>query len=225
MINVFIGYDSKEKVAFNTLAYSILRNSTKPVSITPIYLPNLRDDFVRERNNLSSTEFSFSRFIVPHLMNYKGWAVFMDCDQLMLGDIAELWRLRDDKYAVQLCKHNYTPKEDKKFLGQVQTKYDKKNWSSFMLMNCNKCHELTPDYVNSATGLQLHQFKWLESEELIGELPLEWNWLVDEPGYNTKSKVNNIHFTKGGPWFKEYADCSYSETWNEYHKECSWIET
>jgi lipopolysaccharide biosynthesis glycosyltransferase len=224
VIQIFIGYDSKEKVAFNVLAYSILRNSTKPVSITPVYLPNLRDDFVRERNNLSSTEFSFSRFMVPHLMNYKGWGVFMDCDQLMLGDIAELWRLRDDKYAVQLCKHNYTPKEDKKFLGQVQTKYDKKNWSSFMLMNCNKCHELTPDYVNSATGLQLHQFKWLESEDLIGDLPLEWNWLVDEPGYNTKSKVNNIHFTKGGPWFKEYADCSYSETWNEYHKECSWIE-
>ena len=224
MINCFIGYDSKEKVAFNVLAYSILRNSTKPVAITPIYLPNLRDDFVRERNNLSSTEFSFSRFMVPHLMNYKGWGVFMDCDQLMTGDIAELWRLRDDKYAVQLCKHDYTPKEDKKFLGQVQTKYEKKNWSSFMLMNCNKCHELTPDYVNSATGLQLHQFKWLESEELIGELPLEWNWLVDEPGYNTKSKVNNIHFTKGGPWFKEYANCSYSELWREYHTECSWIE-
>ena len=224
MINVFIGYDSKEKVAFNVLAYSILRNSTKPVSITPVYLPNLRDDFVRERNSLSSTEFSFSRFMVPHLMNYKGWGVFMDCDQLMTGDIAELWRLRDDKYAVQLCKHDYTPKEDKKFLGQVQTKYEKKNWSSFMLMNCNKCHELTPDYVNSATGLQLHQFKWLESEDLIGDLPLEWNWLVDEPGYNTKSKVNNIHFTKGGPWFKEYANCSYSELWKEYHTECSWIE-
>ena len=224
MINVFIGYDSKEKVAFSVLAYSILRNSTKPVTITPVYLPNIKDDFVRERNSLSSTEFSFSRFIVPHLMNYKGGAVFMDCDQLMLGDIAELWRLRDDKYAVQLCKHDYTPEEDKKFLGQVQTKYEKKNWSSFMLMNCKKCNELTPDYVNSATGLQLHQFKWLESDELIGNLPLEWNWLVDEPGYNTKSKVNNIHFTKGGPWFKEYANCSYSETWNQYHEECSWIE-
>jgi len=224
MINVFIGYDSKEKVAFNVLAYSILRNSTKPVSITPVYLPNLRDDFVRERNSLSSTEFSFSRFIVPHLMNYKGWALFMDCDMLMTEDISKLWRLRDDKYAVQLCKHDYEPEEDKKFLGQVQTKYEKKNWSSFMLMNCKKCNELTPDYVNSATGLQLHQFKWLESEDLIGDLPLEWNWLVDEPGYNTKSKVNNIHFTKGGRWFKEYANCSYSETWNEYHKECSWIE-
>ena len=224
MINVFIGYDSKEKVAFSVLAYSILRNSTKPVTITPVYLPNIKDDFVRERNNLSSTEFSFSRFMVPHLMNYKGWAVFMDCDQLMLGDIADLWRMRDDKYAVQLCKHDYEPEEDKKFLGQVQTKYEKKNWSSFMLMNCKKCNELTPDYVNSATGLQLHQFKWLESDELIGDLPLEWNWLVDEQGYNTKSKVNNIHFTKGGPWFKEYANCSYSETWNLYHEECSWIE-
>jgi lipopolysaccharide biosynthesis glycosyltransferase len=224
MINVCIGYDSKEKVAFNVLAYSILRNSTKPVSITPIYLPNIKDDFVRERNNLSSTEFSFSRFIVPHLMNYKGWAVFMDCDQLMLGDIADLWRMRDDKYAVQLCKHDYEPEEDKKFLGQVQTKYEKKNWSSFMLMNCKKCNELTPDYVNSATGLQLHQFKWLETDDLIGDLPLEWNWLVDEPGYNTKSKVNNIHFTKGGPWFKEYANCSYSELWREYHTECSWIK-
>ena len=148
MINVFIGYDSKEKVAFSVLAYSILRNSTKPVTITPVYLPNIKDDFVRERNNLSSTEFSFSRFMVPHLMNYKGWAVFMDCDQLMLGDIADLWRMRDDKYAVQLCKHDYEPEEDKKFLGQVQTKYEKKNWSSFMLMNCNKCSELTPDYLS-----------------------------------------------------------------------------
>ena len=222
MINVCIGYDSKEKVAFNVLAYSILRNSTKPVSITPIYLPNLRDDFVRERNNLSSTEFSFSRFIVPHLMNYKGWAVFMDCDQLMLGDIAELWRLRDDKYAVQLCKHDYTPKEDKKFLGQVQTKYEKKNWSSFMLMNCNKCHELTPDYVNSATGLQLHQFKWLESEELIGNIDVEWNHLVGEYQYNHHAKL--VHFTEGGPYFKQYKDCDYSEEWFDMFKDSTQID-
>jgi hypothetical protein len=82
MINVFIGYDSKEKVAYNVLNYSILKNSTKPVAITPIYLNNIKDDFVRERNSLSSTEFSFSRFIIPHLMNYQGWALFMDCDMI-----------------------------------------------------------------------------------------------------------------------------------------------
>jgi hypothetical protein len=217
MINVFIGYDSKEKVAFNVLAYSILKNSTRPVSITPIYLPNIKDNFTRERSNLESTEFSFSRFIVPHLANYKGWAVFMDCDQLMTGDIAELWRLRDEKYALQVCKHDYTPSTDKKFLGQIQTKYEKKNWSSFMLMNCDKCTALSPDYVNTATGLQLHQFKWLENEKLIGDLPLEWNWLAGE--YQYKKDVKNIHYTEGGPWFEDYKDCDYSKEWFEYYNE------
>ena len=211
MINVFIGYDSKEKIAHHVLSESILRNSTKPVAITPIYLPNIKDDFVRERNNLSSTEFSFSRFIIPHLMNYQGWALFMDCDMLMKTDIADLWRLRDDKYAVQVCKHDYIPKEETKFLGQVQTKYQKKNWSSFMLMNCKKCTTLTPEYVNKASGLELHQFKWLESEELIGELPLELNWLVGE--YDKKEDVKNVHFTKGGPYFEKYSNSDYADEW------------
>ena len=222
MIKVFIGYDSKEKVAFNVLSYSILKNSTRPVSITPIYLPNIKDNFTRERSNIESTEFSFSRFIVPHLTNYKGWAVFMDCDQLMVGDIAELWRLRDEKYAVQVCKHDYVPRTDTKFLGQVQTKYPKKNWSSFMLMNCDKCTALTPHYVNTATGLQLHQFKWLSDDNLIGDLPLEWNWLAGE--YEYKKDVKNIHYTEGGPWFNEYRDCDYSKEWLDHYSECCDIE-
>ena len=222
MISIFIGYDSKEKVAFNVLSYSILKNSTKPVAITPIYLNNIKDDFVRERNNLSSTEFSFSRFIIPHLCNYQGWALFMDCDMLMEADIAELWRLRDDKYAVQVCQHDYTPKNEKKFLGQVQTKYEKKNWSSFMLMNCKKCTTLTPDYVNKATGLELHQFKWLESEDLIGSLPLEWNWLAGE--YDYKEDIKNVHYTEGGPYFEAYSNTDYSQNWFNYYTECFKIE-
>ena len=211
MINIFIGYDSKERVAYNVLSHSIIQNSTKPVAITPIALNNLKDDFVRERNALSSTEFSFSRFMIPHIMNYQGWALFMDCDMLMFEDISKLWRMRDDSKAIQVCKHDYTPKESKKFLGQVQTKYEKKNWSSFMLMNCKKCTTLTPDYVNKASGLELHQFKWLEGDHLIGDLPLEWNWLVGE--YEHKEDVNNVHYTKGGPWFEEYAKCDYSQDW------------
>ena len=211
MINIFIGYDSKEKVAYNVLSHSIIQNSTKPVAITPIALNNLKDDFVRERNALSSTEFSFSRFMIPHLMNYQGWALFMDCDMLMFEDVSKLWRMRDDSKAIQVCKHDYTPKESKKFLGQVQTKYEKKNWSSFMLMNCKKCTTLTPDYVNKASGLELHQFKWLEGDHLIGDLPLEWNWLVGE--YEHKEDVNNVHYTKGGPWFEDYAKCDYSQDW------------
>ena len=221
MINIFIGYDSKEKVAYNVLSHSIIQNSTKPVSITPIALNNLKDDFVRERNNISSTEFSFSRFMIPHLMNYQGWALFMDCDMLMFEDVSKLWRMRDDSKAIQVCKHNYTPKEDKKFLGQVQTKYEKKNWSSFMLMNCKKCTTLTPDYVNKASGLELHQYKWLESEDLIGEIPLEWNWLVGE--YEHNEDVKNVHYTEGGPWFKEYKDCDYSQDWFYNYKECMLI--
>ena len=129
-------------------------------------------------------------------MNYQGWALFLDCDQLMLGDVADLWRLRDEKYAVQVAKHDYQPQEEKKFMGAVQTKYVKKNWSSVMLMNCDKCKSLTPDYVNSATGLQLHQFKWLENDDLIGEIPLEWNWLVDEPGYEIKEGVKKFTLYK-----------------------------
>ena len=211
MINIFIGYDSKEKVAYNVLSHSIIQNSTKPVAITPIALNNLKDDFVRERNAFSSTEFSFSRFMIPHLMNYQGWALCMDCDMLMFEDISKLWRMRDDSKAIQVCKHDYTPKESKKFLGQVQTKYEKKNWSSFMLMNCKKCTTLTPDYVNKASGLELHQFKWLERDHLIGDLPLEWNWLVGE--YEYKEDVNNEHYTKGGPWFEDYAKCDYSQDW------------
>ena len=217
MINIFIGYDSKEKVAFNVLSYSILKKSTRPVSITPIYLPNIKDNFTRERSNIESTEFSFSRFIVPHLMNYKGWALFMDCDQLMMTDVAELWRLRDEKYAVQVCKHDYIPRTEKKFLGQTQTKYVKKNWSSFMLMNCDKCTALTPDYVNSASGLQLHQFKWLENDDMIGDLPLELNWLVSEYEYNDKAK--NVHYTEGGPWFEEYKGVDYSKDWYDHYNE------
>ncbi len=219
MINIFIGYDNKERVAYNVLSHSIIQNSTKPVAITPIALNNLKDDFVRERNNLSSTEFSFSRFMIPHLMNYQGWALFMDCDMLMFEDVAELWRMRDDSKAIQVCKHDYTPKEDTKFLGQVQTKYEKKNWSSVMLMNCKKCTTLTPDYVNKASGLELHQFKWLEGDHLIGDLPLEWNWLVGE--YEYKDDVKNVHYTKGGPWFEEYKDCDYAQDWFINLEECN----
>ena len=219
MINIFIGYDSKEKVAYNVLSHSIIQNSTKPVAITPIALNHLKDDFVRERNALSSTEFSFSRFMIPHLMNYQGWALFMDCDMLMFEDVSKLWRMRDDSKAIQVCKHDYVPKEKTKFLGQTQTAYPKKNWSSFMLMNCKKCSSLTPDYVNRASGLELHQFKWLEGDHLIGDLPLEWNWLVGE--YEHKDDVKNVHYTKGGPWFEEYARCDYSQDWFKSLEECN----
>ena len=217
MISVFIGYDSKVKIAYHVLAESILKHSSEPVNIHPIYLPNLQKIHNRKQNVLASTEFSFSRFLVPYLMNYQGWAVFMDSDMVMISDIAELWQLRNKKYALQVCKHEYTPNAEKKFLGNIQTIYAKKNWSSLMLMNCSQCKTLTTDYVNTATGLELHQFKWLKDEHLIGEIPLEWNWLVGE--YPYKDNVKNIHFTEGGPYFKEYENCQYSKQWYKIYNE------
>ena len=212
MIPVFIGYDPKEAGAFSVLAYSIHEHASQPVTIAPIMLSQIQGVYTRERNPLQSTEFSFSRFLTPYLSNYEGWSIFMDCDMVMQDDIAKLWELRDDRYAVMCVKHIHQPKEDTKFLDAVQTKYEKKNWSSVMLFNNAKCRSLTPEYVNTATGLELHQFKWIANDDLIGEIPQKWNHLV---GYNAPDpNASLIHFTIGGPYFHEYADCEHSNTWN-----------
>ena len=208
---VFIGFDSKEVVAYHVLCQSILDHASVPVSFVPIALNNLGGIFTRERNQLQSTEFSFSRFLVPYLSGYEGWSLFMDCDMLFRRDIAELWALRDDSYAVMCCKHDYQPKEETKFFGQVQTKYEKKNWSSVMLFNNAECTALSADYVNNATGLQLHQFKWLDSDDRIGSLPLAWNHLVGVYDYDPAAA--NVHFTEGGPYFADYADSDYADEW------------
>ncbi len=211
MIRIFIGYDAREAIAFSVLAHSIHRRSSEPVSIAPVMLEQLKGVYRRERNALQSTDFSFSRFFTPWLCGYEGWAIFTDCDQLVLDDIAKLWALRDERYAVQVVKHNHVPKEEVKFLGEKQSKYEKKNWSSVMLMNCARCRALTPEYVNTASGLELHQFKWLESEALIGEIPSRWNHLV---GYDApRQDTALVHFTTGGPYFPEYANCEYSREW------------
>lgn len=135
----------------------------------------------------------------------------MDCDMLVTEDIVNLWNMRDERYAVMCVKHDHQPSEDTKFLNAVQTKYQKKNWSSVMMFNNEKCKALTPEFVNTATGLALHQFKWLESDDLIGEIPQRWNHLV---GYNEANpNAALIHYTSGGPYFTEYADCEHNQAW------------
>ena len=213
MIRVFIGFDPRETVAFHVLSQSIHARASEPVSITPIMLSQLKDLMTRERNPLQSTDFSFSRFLTPYLCDYEGWAVFMDCDMLVLKDMAELWALRDDDYAVQVVKHNHLPEEDTKFLGAPQTQYEKKNWSSVMLFNCEKCQILTPEYVNTASGLDLHRFNWLDGDHLIGQLPHSWNHLVAYDQTVPISEVFNLHYTSGGPYYKEYQSTDYAEEW------------
>lgn len=211
VLDVMIGYDRKEVVAYHVLCQSIVAQSSRPVRFTPIALPNLKGVFDRAPVSIQSTDFSFSRFLTPWLSGYEGWSLFMDCDMLVRGDIAELFALADERYAVMVCQHDYTPHDAVKFLGQVQTRYEKKNWSSVMLFNNARCRALTPEFVNTASGLELHQFKWLAGDEQIGALPLEWNWLVGEYPYNPDAR--NAHFTVGGPWFPAYAESDYADEW------------
>ena len=213
MIRVFIGFDSRETVAFSVLAHSIHARASLPVSIAPLMLSQLGHTYRRERDPLQSTEFSFSRFLTPYFCGYEGWALFMDCDMLVREDIARLWALRDDRYAVQVVKHTHVPRETTKFLNQVQTKYEKKNWSSVMLFNNARCRALTPDYVNRASGLELHQFKWLGDDALIGELPPRWNHLVGYDEHDASAAV--VHFTIGGPYFRQYESCAFAGEWFE----------
>ena len=212
MLNIHIGYDPRESVALYTLAHSIVRRSSVPVAISPLVRGHLKDLYRRSRGPTESTEFSMTRFLVPALSGYRGWSVFMDCDMLCRTDIAALaaeTERQPDK-AVLVCKHDYTPRTERKFLNQVQTRYTRKNWSSLMVFNNERCRSLTADYVNSASGLELHRFAWTE-DAAIGELALEWNWLVGEYAYNPAARI--VHFTIGGPYFPAYRNCDYAAEW------------
>jgi lipopolysaccharide biosynthesis glycosyltransferase len=135
----------------------------------------------------------------------------MDCDMLMRSDIADLWTMRDDRFSVMCIKHDHQPRTSTKFLGNIQTKYEMKNWSSVMLLNSDRCRMLTPELVNQESGLFLHQFKWLPDRAEIGSLPSRWNYLVGESPPETDPAL--VHFTLGGPYFEEYANCEFAEEW------------
>ncbi|MCP9841116.1 glycosyltransferase family 8 protein [Synechococcus sp. J7-Johnson] len=209
---VFIGYDRREEVAVNVLTASFQAHASIPMQIGQVRLDQLRGVYTRERDPKQSTDFSFSRFLVPWLAGYQGWALFIDADMLCLGDIAELWALRDESMAVQVVKHQHECEEGLKFQGMPQTPYGRKNWSSVVLFNCERCKALTPEFVNTATGLELHQFRWLADGE-IGELPPEWNVLVGVQPIPAAAKV--LHYTLGGPWFDDCLDMPESQRWLE----------
>ncbi len=227
IIPIYIGYDHRERAATNVLIDSLYQKSSVPLSITPLVTDQLKKSglYTRERDPKQSTDFSFTRFLVPYLQNYEGWAMFMDCDMLCREDINNLWNQRSDEYALMCVKHEHTPKKKIKFLGEIQSKYPKKNWSSLMLINCSKCKALTLDKVNSASGLDLHRFSWLNNEKLIGEIKDNWNFLVDEQEIETsqinKSNPPLLHWTLGGPWFKAQRKIknSFNEEWFDYRKE------
>lgn len=212
MLRIFIGYDPRESVAFHVLSHSLLRRSSVPLSVAPLVRSQLKSVYTRPRGPTESTEFSMTRFLVPYLSEYTGWSLYMDCDMLCRADIATLAAEvgRQPDKAVLVCKHDYVPKSERKFFDQVQTKYARKNWSSLMLFNNVRCRALSPEYVSSASGLELHRFAWTEDRS-IGVLEPEWNWLVGEYPHNPAARI--AHFTLGGPYFPEYRACDYADEW------------
>jgi lipopolysaccharide biosynthesis glycosyltransferase len=212
-IPIFIGYDPREAIAYHTCVNSIIRYATKPISIIPVALTLFAD--YKETHADGSNQFIYTRFLVPHLMGFSGWALFIDGDMIVRDDITKLWELQNPYMDVMVVKHDYKTKMPVKYLGSKNEDYPRKNWSSVILWNCSSFpnRHLTPEFVQKSTGAELHRFTWLDDSR-IGSLPPEWNWLPDEYGVNPDAKL--LHYTLGTPCFHEFADTPQG---NEWHKE------
>lgn len=225
MSSIFIGFDPRETSAYAVTRESIRKYITQPIPVRGLVLDDLREqglywrpterrlgklyDVISEHE--MATEFAISRFLVPHLTK-EGWALFMDCDMLLRSNIARVFDGLDSSKAVYCVKHDHVPDYIQKMDGQVQSAYPRKNWSSFMIFNCyheaNK--KLTPELVNTLPGRDLHRFCWLKDSE-IGELPVEWNWLV---GHSDERVIpKNVHFTDGTPAFLSFENVPFADEW------------
>lgn len=222
-MNIYIGYDKREDLAYQVSRYSILSKSSS-VKVHPLKLEELKSQglYTREEDKLGSTEFTFSRFLVPTLNNFEGWALFCDCDILFLKPIEDLFSIANSDYAVMCVQHDYKPTSTTKMDGRVQSIYPRKNWSSLVLWNCShpSNKQVTQELVNNpdTTGKYLHRFSWLQDHE-IGSISHEWNWLVGWYNEPKDGEPKAIHYTEGGPWFSEYRFCDYSEIWKKYLSE------
>jgi len=224
---IFVGYDTREDIAWQVCESSIKRYNDN-IEVEPLIQDDLRQRklYWRELDKLASTEFTFTRFLIPHLMDYKGWALFCDSDIIFLEDVQNLFNLADDKYAVMCVQHDYNPKPGTKMDGQIQTQYPRKNWSSVVLWNCGhpSNQKVTIDSVNNPNydGKYFHRFSWLDDSE-IGSLPVDWNflvgWYTPDGTMDQEQKEDGtpraLHYTEGGPWFKEYRNCEFHQQWKD----------
>ena len=215
MLRIFIGFDNRFKEPAHVLAYSIRKHASIPVHIQYLEINNLENvyGFKRDHDPLASTEFTYSRFLVPYLCGYEGNALFLDNDMICIGDVKDLYETPMESYALRVVKHNYAPATSIKMYGAVQTTYPRKNWSSAMLMNCSKLKSWTKSAVERQSGAWLHQFKEIP-DELIGDLNASWNRLnyIEEP-------TNILHYTEGGPWYEKYYNCPHADLWRSYRDE------
>lgn len=211
MFRIFIGFDSRFPEPADVLAYSFRKHSSIPLDIRYLKLDEL--GLNRTHDPLASTEFTYSRFLVPHLCNFEGTALFVDNDMLCFGDVLEIAKLDMKDHALRVVQHDYQPGNTVKMYGAVQTSYPRKNWSSMMLMNCSKLKLWSKQVVETQTGAYLHRFQDIP-DAAIGEIPMTWNtldWMDD--------KTQLIHYTNGGPWYEQYLDHPHAAIWFKYRDE------
>ena len=216
VLRCFIGYDEGERIAYHSCVESLIQHSTEPLSITPLSLGNLTGYW--EKHTDGSNAFTYSRFLVPYLCGWNGWALYLDGDMILKDNVVKLFELRNEYMAAMVVKHDYKTQHPIKYRGAPNQDYPCKNWSSVILWNCgswvNRC--LTPERISMEKGAFLHRFMWVAHNK-VGSLPLEWNWLVGEYEKNDQAKL--LHYTLGIPVFKGYEDCDHAEDWNKVSKE------
>jgi len=211
MLKIVVGFDQRESIAYHVFCQSVIEHASGPVSFIPLASQTISG--YDENHKDGSNDFIYSRFLTPYLNNFEGWALYVDGDMICLSDIYELLSLKDESKAVMVVKHNYQTVTTKKYFGNKNENYPRKNWSSVILWNCkhqsNKV--LTPELIENSTGAFLHRFKWLD-DNLIGEIDKSWNWLATE--YPDNYEANLVHYTLGTPCLKDYKDANMSDIWH-----------
>src|SRR5262245_1722314 len=227
MNSIWIGFDPRagETQAFAVARQSIKRRLSEWLPVRGLNLNVLRHHGLYTRPTElrdgrlwdlisgapMSTEFAISRFLVPHLAKH-GLALFVDAGVMARADLIELFKSADRSKVCSVVKHDYAPKGTTKMTGEVQTTYHRKNWSSVVLWNCDhpKARMCSVAHINNMRGLWLHQFKWLDDDD-IGDLDPAWNHLVGDNKPNPKAKL--VHFTNGTPGMAGHDGCEYAAEW------------
>ena len=188
--DIFIGFDDRQHAAYTALQHSIIERASKPVAITPLVLNTLPI----ERRGL--TPFTYSRFLVPWLCKFENWAMFLDIDMLVLGDVDELFSLADSRHAVMVAP--------------TKQRFER---TSMILFNCAHPANavLTPDFVQSQIKLDFHGLGWLNESD-IGFLGSQWNHIVGTDAANPAAKI--VHFTQGIPLHPELVACEFASEWH-----------
>jgi len=212
MFRVFIGWDPRDQEAAELCRYTLLKNSTLPLTVQFLKLEDCVNGqlYKRKEDAEASSQYTYLRYYIPHLMAHKGLAVYCDPGCIWLSDIRELFQHTSDRAAIHLVKHNYKPTAEFKLDNKPQHQYRKKAWTSVMLLNCSHSShkKLTAEMVNTSSAQYLHNLEWLNNND-IWSLDPAWNWI---PGLYKESNDGTpkvIHFTEGGPWLQNCQRVEY----------------